>query len=194
MKVVAFNGSPRKGGNTEHMIRLVLENLETEGVSTELVQLGGQVVRGCSACYVCADRKDKRCAIKSDMINECIEKMMEADGIIIGSPTYFTDVTAETKALIDRAGIVSRKNDFALRRKIGAAVTAVRRAGSLHAFNTINAFFLANQVVIPGSSYWNLGMGNKPGEVEQDEEGIDNMKNLAANMAWLLKATEGSRA
>jgi multimeric flavodoxin WrbA len=187
LKVTAFNGSPRMDGNTVHMLRHVFAVLEAEGIETELYQLGGRKIRGCAACYGCYRNKDGRCAVDNDVVNECIEKMVESDGIILASPTYFADVSAEIKALIDRAGLVTRSTGGALRRKVGAAVVAVRRGGSIHAFDSMNHFFLINEMVVPGSSYWNLGIGREKGEVEQDEEGIKTMKTLGENMAWLLK-------
>jgi len=190
MKVVAFNGSPRKGGNTEILIRKVFEELEKEGIETELVQIGGKEMRGCIACYQCFAKKDKKCAVNVDFMNECIAKMDEADGIILGSPTYFSNVTAEMKALIDRAGLVGIANDGMFQRKVGAGVVAVRRAGALHVFNSMNHLFLISQMVVPGATYWNLGMGRNKGEVEADEEGMRTMKNLGKNMAWLLKKLE----
>lgn len=187
MKVVAFNGSPRSRGNTAKLLGKVLETLKAEGIETELVQIGARELHGCRACYLCAKQKDGRCGIEDDLANDCIEKMMAADGIIIGSPVYFADVTAETKALIDRAGLVARVNGDAFKRKVGAAVIAVRRGGQIHAFDTINHLFLIGQMIIPGSSYWNFGVGGKPGEVEDDAEGIKTMEDLGTNMAWLLK-------
>jgi len=191
MKVVAFNGSPRKGGNTEILLMQVLAELEAEGISTELVQIGGKQIRGCTACYQCFERKDQSCAIKDDVLNECVGKMIEADAIILGSPTYFADVTAEMKALIDRAGLVARANGDMFQRKVGAAVVAVRRGGSIHAFDTMNHFFLIEQMIVAGSIYWNMGIGREKGEVEADEEGIKTMKVLGQNMAWLLKKLHG---
>jgi len=187
MKVVAFNGSPRKDGNTFLMLQQVLKELEAEGIETELVQLDGQRLRGCTACFQCFEKKDQRCAVKDDMINDCIEKMLAADGIILGSPTYFADVSTEMKALIDRAGLVSRANDDMLKRKVGAAVVAVRRGGAVCVFDSINHFFLIGQMIVPGSIYWNMGIGMDKGEVEKDEEGCETMKALGQNMAWLLK-------
>ncbi len=187
MKVVAFNGSPRKNGNTAIMLRRALARLEAHGIECELVHIAGKPVRGCTACMICKERKDRRCAITGDIVNECIEKMLEADGIIIGSPTYFAGLTAETKALIDRAGYVARGNDNMLRRKAGAAVSAVRRAGSLNVFNAINHFFFINEMIVPGSTYWNMGIGKDPGDVESDEEGMLTMEALGENMAWLLE-------
>ncbi len=196
MKVVAFNGSPRKGGNTETMIRKVFEALEARGIETEMVQVGGNVVRGCNACYKCFDNKDGKCVIDGDIVNDCIEKMAAADGIILGSPTYFADITPELKALIDRSGLVCRASDNLLRRKVGAAVVAVRRGGSIHAFDSINHFFLIEEMIVPGSSYWNMGFGKDKGEVAGDEEGMATMTTLGENMAWLLEklgaASDGS--
>jgi len=189
MKVIAFNGSARKNGNTAVLIREVFSELEDEGIETEMIQLAGKTIRGCTACGKCFDNQDKRCAIDNDCANKCIEKMLEADGIILGSPTYFADVTAEMKALIDRAGYVSRANPDMYKRKIGAAVVAVRRAGAIHAFDTLNHFFLISQMIVPGSSYWNIGIGRAIGDVEQDDEGLETMRILGRNMAWLLKKT-----
>ncbi|MGB9132860.1 MAG: flavodoxin family protein [Methanosarcina sp.] len=187
MKVVAFNGSPRKDGNTATLIRHVLDELEREGTETETVHIGGKTIHGCTACGKCFENKDKKCVIDKDIVNDCIEKMLEADGIILASPTYFADLTPELKALIDRAGFVSKANGELFRRKVGAAVVAVRRAGSIHAFDSINHFFTISQMIIPGSSYWNMGIGLSEGEVEKDEEGIRTMEVLGQNMAWLLK-------
>jgi multimeric flavodoxin WrbA len=187
MKVVAFNGSPRREGNTFRLIRRVFDALEKEGIGTELVQVGGTLLHGCAACYRCGQTKNGCCAQDGDMINDCIKKMVAADGIIIGSPTYFSDVTPETKALIDRAGFVCRANGGLLRRKVGAAVVAVRRGGEIHAYDSINHFFLINEVIVPGSIYWNMGFGRDVGEVEKDEEGMRTMTALGENMAWVLK-------
>ena len=187
MKVVAINGSPRREGNTAILIRYVFRELEKVGVQTEMVQLAGVRIRGCMACFKCGENLNKKCTVKDDPINEYIEKMLDADGIILASPTYFTDVTAEMKALIDRTGMVAKQNDDMFRRKVGAAVIAVRRGGAVHAFDTINHFFFINQMVVPGSRYWNMGIGREPGAVEADEEGIATMKTLGENMAWLLK-------
>ena len=191
MKVIAFNGSPRRKGNTEILISEVFKILEKEGLETEMVQLGNKLVHGCTACGKCREIQDGKCHIKNDHLNFCIEKMVEADGIIIGSPVYFADVTPEIKALIDVAGYVTRANNHMLKRKIGAGVIAVRRGGALHAFETINNFFLINQMIVPGSSYWNFAFGRNPGEVLNDEEGMQTIKTLAENMAWLLKRIEG---
>jgi len=187
MKVVAFNGSARKDGNTAILLNLVLEELKKEGIGIELVQLAGETLSGCIACYRCAENKDQKCAVVNDRVNEYIAKMKQADGILLGSPTYISDMTANMKALIERSAIVSRNNRDMFKRKVGAAVIAVRRAGSTHVLSSMNYFFLITQMIIPGSSYWNMGIGRTPGEVRNDPEGIQIMRTLGQNMAWLLK-------
>ncbi len=187
MKVVAINGSPRANGNTSLLIKEIFKTLEAEGVETELFQLGGKQVHGCTACGKCREAKDGKCHIKNDVINLCIEKMIEADAIILGSPVYFSNVTSELKALIDCAGYAMRGAPHLLKHKLGAAVVAVRRAGEIHTFNSINLFFLVTQMIVPGASYWNVGIGKNPGDVLNDEEGMQTMQNLGENMAWLLK-------
>jgi len=187
MKVVAFNGSPRRGGNTELSLKIVLEELEKEGIETELVQLGGRKVFGCAACNLCWKNKDKRCARKDDEMNEFLAKLFEADGVLIGSPTYFSNVTAEVKAFIDRAGFVALANGGLLRRKVGAAVVSVRRAGSNFTYAAINFFFGISEMIVPGSTYWNMAVGEERGDVLNDAEGIETMRNLGRNMAWTMK-------
>jgi multimeric flavodoxin WrbA len=187
MKVLAINCSPRKGGNTEILLKEVLKAMEKEGIKTELFHLGGKNVNGCIACMKCVKEKDGRCHQKNKVLNDCIEMMIKSDAIIIGSPTYFADLSTEAKALIDVAGYALRAAGNPLRRKPGAAVIAVRRAGAIHAFDSINHFFLINEMIVPGSSYWNIGIGRNKGEVLKDEEGMKTMKTLGENMAWLMK-------
>ena len=191
MKVVAINGSARKDGNTAIMIKHVFEELEKEGIKTELIQLAGEKIQGCIACYKCFSAKNKRCAVTDDIVNECIEKMEQAEGIILGSPTYFADCTAQIKALMERAGFVSRANGEMFKRKIGAAVVSVRRSGAIHAFDTLNHFFTIGQMITVGSSYWNIGVGREIGDVEKDEEGLLTMSTLGKNMSWLIKKVYG---
>jgi multimeric flavodoxin WrbA len=177
MKAIAINGSPRPGGNTEIMLKKVLEPLEAAGWSTEYLRIGGKPVRGCIACLKCFEKR-----------NDYLEKIYAADAVILGSPTYFADVTPELKALIDRAGFVALANGGALRGKIGAAVVAVRRGGATHVFDTINHMFLLSCMIVPGSIYWNLGMGLDKGQVLGDEEAMRNMSHLGQVIAWLGKA------
>lgn len=188
MYALAINGSPRKGGNTESMLQHVLEPLVAAGWETELYQLGGKEIRGCMACYKCFERKDRQCAVKKDCLNEVLEKMLRADAIILGSPTYFADVTAEIKALMDRSGIVAIANGGLLRGKIGAGVVAVRRGGGTHVFDTMNHLFQISEMIVPGSTYWNIGYGLNKGEVLNDTEGLANMRHLGSVIAWLGQA------
>ncbi|MDD4909000.1 MAG: flavodoxin family protein [Candidatus Omnitrophica bacterium] len=195
MKVVAFNGSARRNGNTAILIRHVFKELEREGIQTELIQLAEHKVQGCIACRKCFTEKNKRCAVGDDIINECIVKMLEADGMILGSPTYFADCTASIKALIERAGMVARANDDMFKRKLGAAVVAVRRSGAIHAFDSLNHFFTIGQMIVVGSSYWSIGIGGRDsGDVEKDPEGLKTMATLGKNMAWLLNKINGQEA
>jgi multimeric flavodoxin WrbA len=187
MKVIAINGSPRKKGNTYLSLNKVMDELKAEGIETELLQLGGANVRGCIACYKCMEKKDRLCHGPKDEMNEFITKIDQADGVLIGSPTYFASVSTEVKALIDRLGLVAIANDRMLTRKAGAAVVAVRRQGAVQVFNEINMLFFINSMIVPGSTYWNLAVGRDPGEVLKDEEGMQTLANLGKNMAWLLK-------
>jgi multimeric flavodoxin WrbA len=187
MKVVAINGSARKDGNTAVLMKEVFKELEKEGIKTELIQLAGEKIQGCSACYKCFSLKNKCCVIKDDIVNECIRKMSEADGILFGSPTYFADCSGQIKCFIDRVGFVARANGDLFKRKVGAAVVSVRRAGAIHAFDSLNHFFTISQMITVGSSYWNIGMGREIGDVIKDAEGLLTMSTLGINMAWLLK-------
>ena len=186
MKVIGINGSPRKGGNTETIIRKTFEPLEAAGIETERIRSGGKAIRGCTACGKCAEMKNGTCVITKDPVNEIIQKMIEADGMILGSPTYFADVSAEMKALIDRAGFVSYTNGGLYKHKVGAAVVAVRRGGATHVFDTMNHFFQISGMFIVGSTYWNMCYGLEPGDVNSDEEGMANMTDVGESMAFLL--------
>jgi len=188
MKVVAFNGSPRKDGNTFILITHIFQELERQGIETDLIQLSEKTIHGCIACYKCMENKDQRCAVKNDSANECIEEMLGADGIILGSPVYFQDVTPEMKALIDRAGYVARSNDRMFRKKVGASVVAQRRSGAIHTLDTMDHFFLSGEMVIVGRA---IGVGREKGEVENDEEGIRLVTSLGQRMAWLLGKIHG---
>ncbi len=190
MKVVAINGSARKDGNTSILIEEVFGPLRAQGIECQQIQLAGHTVRGCRACYGCYSKKDRRCSFE-DIVNECIAKMIDADGIILGSPVYVADVSSEMKALIDRTCLVSRANGNFLRRKVGAGLLAVRRGGAIHAFDTLNHFFTISEMMIVGSSYWNFAFGREIGEVSKDEEGMQTMNVLGENMAWLLKKIHG---
>lgn len=188
MYALAINGSPRKDGNTFTMLQEVLKPIDQAGWKTDLIQVGGKEIRGCIACYKCFENQDQRCSVTTDMFNEVMDKMVQADALILGSPTYFSDVSAELKAVLDRSGLVSQANGVLFQGKIGAAVVAVRRGGAIHAFDTINHMFLMSQMIVPGSIYWNIGMGFDQAEVQQDDEGMTNMRHVGAVIAWLGQA------
>lgn len=187
MRVVAISGSARKNGNTTLLVETALAPLRAAGHECELIELAGQDIRGCTACGACGRYKDLQCHGRNDFGNEVIERMFAADAIILGSPTYFADVSAETKAIIDRAGYTAKANGNVLARRPGAAVVAVRRAGAIHVFDTLNHFFLIGEMIVVGSSYWNVGIGREKGEVEGDAEGMATMTRLGENMAWVLE-------
>jgi multimeric flavodoxin WrbA len=192
MKVVLINGSSREKGNTAILLNYVRKELEKQGIDTELAQIGGKEIHGCAGCRKCTLNKDRRCSNTDDVANDFIALMDEADGIILGAPTYFTDVPAEMKALIDRSGFVARANNMMFRRKVGAAVVVMRRAGAIHAFDTLNHFFLINEMIVPASSYWNIGIGLHEGDVKEDAEGIKTVQVLGRNMAWLMQQLDGA--
>jgi multimeric flavodoxin WrbA len=187
MKVIAFNGSVRKNGNTAILLNTVLDELKKDGIETELVQLAGKAPKGCIACFKCMKNKDRKCAVTDDHLNEYLAKLLGAEGVLLGSPVYFTDATAGIKALIERCGMVAMANGGLLKRKVGAGVAVARRAGAIRTFTTLNSLFLHAQMIVVGSSYWNVAIGRDPGDAEKDTEGIQTMKTLGQNMAWLMK-------
>jgi multimeric flavodoxin WrbA len=187
MKVIGINGSPRANGNTSIIIREVFQVLEKNQIETEMIRLGGSAIRGCTACGACFKNKDGLCAMQGDAVNDIIRKAAEADGIILGSPVYFADVTPEMKALIERMGMTASANGNLLKHKVGASVAAVRRGGAIHAIDTMNHFLHYMQMVLVGASYWNMVYGREIGEVSKDDEGMENMRILGENMAWILQ-------
>jgi multimeric flavodoxin WrbA len=193
MKVLAFNGSPRAEGNTRHAIGMVAAELEKEGIETEVIQVGSKLIRGCIACGKCRDNKDERCVLPGDDLNEWIQKMKNADGIILGSPVHFAGVSGAMKSFLDRAFYVSGSNGNLLRHKVGAALVAVRRSGGLPTFEQLNNFLLYSEMLLPTSNYWNVIHGTQPGEVTQDLEGAQIMRVLGKNMAWLMKLIENGK-
>ncbi len=194
MKVVAFSGSARKDGNTAILVREIFKELVQQGLETELVQLAGIEIKACLACYRCFENKDQHCSVEDDKLNQFIDKMLAAEGIILASPTYIGDVTSIIKALIDRAGMVSRANDNMLRRKVGAAVAVASWGGAIHTFDSLNHFFLIGEMIVVGSSNWNLGFGREKGQVLQDQKSLETMRTLGRNMAWLLNNIHTEKA
>ncbi|QWU14585.1 Multimeric flavodoxin WrbA [Paenibacillus sophorae] len=190
MKVVAFNGSPAKAGNTYHGIKIVIDELEKEGIETEIVHVGNKPVRGCIACKNCTKKKNEKCIITTDPVNEWIEKMKEADGIILGSPVHYSSIAGTMKSFLDRAFRVAEANDSMLRHKVGVSVVAVRRAGGIPTFDQLNNYINHSEMLMATSNYWNVINGTAPGEAMQDKEGIQIMRVLGKNMAWLMKLIE----
>ena len=190
MKVLAINSSARKDGNTAILLERVLKELRKEGIETELIQLAGQIIEPCKACWACGDQGN--CVHRKDSFREIFDKMKEADGILLGSPVYSANISANMQALLERAAVVGDMNPGLLTHKVGAAVTAVRRGGALNAVDAMNHFFLNHEMIVVGSTYWNMAYGQLPGDVEKDAEGLSNMENLGKNMAWLLKALNGT--
>ena len=188
MYAIAICGSPRKGGNTELLLKEVLAELKNAGWETEFEKIGGTSIRGCVACEKCFENKDNECAVKKDKFNDIFAKMLRADAMILGSPTYFAAVSADLKALLERAGYVAYANGHAFSAKIGAAVVAVRRGGATHVYDSINHMFQMSRMIIPCSTYWNMGFGLGKGEVLEDEEGLANMRHLGKCIAWLGRA------
>jgi len=193
MKVIAFNGSPRVDGNTAFLINKVFAELNNEGINTEIIHVGKKQLQGCISCMKCFENKNGYCAINNDMVNECIDKIRAADGVILGSPVYCAGLSAQIKAFIDRVSLTACANDHLFKRKVGASVVAVRRAGGVFTFNCLNNFFTILQMVVVGSTYWNIGYGLEKGESEHDEEGIQTMRNLGKNIAWLLKSIKAGK-
>lgn len=190
MKVVAFNGSPNREGNTWHALQMVTAELEKEGIETEIVHVGNQAVRGCVACYQCVKNQNEQCVLPGDEVNAWIQKMKEADGILLGSPVHFSAIGGTMKSFLDRAFFVTGVNGSLLRHKVGAAVVAVRRSGGLPTFDQLNNFLNYAEMLLPASNYWNVIHGRTPGEAVRDEEGVQIMRVLGQNMAWLLKLVE----
>ena len=185
LKVVGINGSVRKDGNTAILIKAVFDELEKEGIETELVQLSDKEIKGCMGCFAC--KQKKQCIIKDDFFNECFNKIVNADGIILGSPVYSADISSKMKAFLERAGVIVATNPGMLKHKVGASVVAVRRGGGMTAVDTLNHFLLNKEVLLVGSTYWNMVYGKDIGDVIHDDEGMKNMSNLGENIAWLMK-------
>jgi len=193
MKVVAFNGSPRKNGNTACSLNTVIHELEKAGIETELIHVGHKKINGCISCYTCVKNQNERCAFEDDPVNDWIQKMKAADGILLGSPVYFSGVSGTMKSFLDRAFFVISVNNSLLRHKVGASVVACRRSGGLPTMNSLNHYILYSEMIMPCSNYWNVAHGMTPGQMEQDGEGKQIMEVLGQNMAWLLKVMDAGK-
>lgn len=194
MKVVAINGSPKKDGNTYNSLKAVAEELEKDNIEVEIIHIGNKAVSGCIACGGCGRNRNGKCTIQGDDVNEWIQKMKEADGILLGSPVHFSGIAGIMKSFLDRAFYVASANNGMFRHKVGAAVVTVRRSGGVTVFDQLNHFINYSEMLMPGSNYWNVAHGSAPGEVLQDQEGLQIMRVLGKNMAWLLKLVEYGKA
>ena len=190
MKVVAINGSPNKEGNTYFAIKAVAVELEKEGIEVEIIQVGDKDIRGCLACGACGRNKNEKCIIDTDEVNDWIQKIKEADGVILGSPVHFSAIGGTMKSFLDRAFYVAASNGSMFRHKAGAAVVAVRRSGGVAAFGQLNNYLYYSEMLMPTTNYWSVIHGAVKGEAERDLEGVQIMSNLGRNMAWLMKLME----
>ncbi|SHJ08086.1 Multimeric flavodoxin WrbA [Dethiosulfatibacter aminovorans DSM 17477] len=193
MKVVAFNGSPKKEGNTYHAIKLVADELEKEGIEIEIIHIGNKNIRGCMGCNKCRENMDEKCIFDDDAVNEMIQKLKEADGVILGTPVHYTDMSGTMKSFLDRLFYVNGANGNFLKHKVGVSVVAVRRSGGMTALNQLNSYLNYSEMIVPTSYYWNVIHGRTPGEVLKDEEGVCTLKTLGRNMAWAMKLVENGR-
>ncbi len=187
MRVLGISGSPRSGGNTEILIKLALEQMAQEGFETDFLPLAGRTIKPCTACGGCAKSDKVECVLHDPDFEGVVERFMAADAVIVGSPVYFGSATPQTMALLDRVGYVARCKDNFLRRKPGAAVVVARRAGQNFTFAQLNYFFLISEMIVPGSTYWNVGLALDKGDINQDQEALETIRNLTTNMAWLTK-------
>ncbi|MDR0646634.1 MAG: flavodoxin family protein [Elusimicrobiota bacterium] len=186
MKIIALNGSPRKNGNTKILIDTVLKPLTDAGAQTKIIQLGASGIKPCIACGGCIKQKNRKCVVE-DVLNTFIEDIWAADALIIGSPTYFANATAEVRSFVDRVGYVGRANGGLLKRKVGVAIAVMRRAGAMTVLDSINKLFFISDMYSVGSSYWNIAFGREKREVVDDEEGMKTMINLGENILYLLR-------
>lgn len=193
MKLVAFNGSPNLEGNTYQSIKMITSELEDKGIETEIIQVGNKNIRGCIACNECLKNQDEKCIFADDDVNMWIQKMKNADGIIIGSPVHFASIAGNMKCFLDRAFYVTSMNGMMLRQKVGAAVVAVRRAGGVPVFNQLNNYLTYSEMMVPGSNYWNINYGMTAGEIKKDKEGNQAINILTENIAYLMKIIEDSK-
>ncbi|KAA6318808.1 2-amino-4-deoxychorismate dehydrogenase [termite gut metagenome] len=190
MKVIAIHGSPRKQGNSYYALTQVGKSLQAEGIDFEIVQVGDKFIQGCKACGKCKENKDGKCDITDDVVNDTLQKMKEADGIVLSTPVYYSGIAGTMKCFLDRVFSVSAANGRWFRHKVGASVVAVRRSGGSMAFDGLNRYLAMEEMLVPSSNYLNIIHGLDIGDAEHDTEGIQIMQLLGKNMAWMLKMRE----
>ncbi|MDR0884835.1 MAG: flavodoxin family protein [Clostridiales Family XIII bacterium] len=193
MKIIAFNGSPHKDGNTYQALSAVLAEVAKSGIETEIVQVGSATIAGCLGCGGCMNNKNEKCVIATDQVNEWFQLAKEADGFIIGSPVYFAGVAGTMKCFLDRFFYINFANNNLFRHKIGASVVALRRSGGTVTWDELNRFFMSSEMILPTSNYWNIVHGLTSGEIEQDKEGIQVLKILGENIAFATKAIHAAK-
>lgn len=193
MKVIAINGSPKKEGNTAKTMQLVCDELNSAGIETEIITVGNKVIRGCMGCGKCFKNRDEKCIFGDDIVNDMIQKMKDADGILLGSPVHWSGVGGSMKSLLDRVFYVSGANGNLFSHKVGTSVAAVRRSGGIPTIDQLNRYISYSEMLMPSSNYWSVIHGAMPGEILEDEEGVQIMRILGKNMAWLLKLVENGK-
>lgn len=194
MNVIAINGSPNKNGNTAQLIDTIAQELAKEGITTEVLHIGNKTIRGCFGCGACAKNQDERCVAKDDAyVNECIQKMKKADGILLGTPVHWAGIAGTMKSFLDRAFYVSSANGNLFRHKVGASIVAVRRSGGVSTFDAMNHYLTYAEIIMPTTNYWNVAHGRVPGEVQEDLEGMQIARVLGKNMAWTLKVMQNAK-
>ncbi len=194
MKVIALNGSANPKGNTATALDRVCAVLRKQGVETERVEIGAKAMHGCVACRQCGEKKNRRCALDGDLLNSVIDRILDADGLVVGSPVYYAGINGALKSLLDRLFFVASANGGLFRHKVGAGLVAVRRGGEIAAWDQINKYFTLSEMFVPSGNYWNMAFGLAPGEAARDGEGMQTMEVLGANFAWLLRAVAEGKA
>ncbi|MEI6123093.1 MAG: flavodoxin family protein [Bacteroidota bacterium] len=192
MKVIGINGSPHKQGNTFLALNIVGSELKSQNIDFDILHVGHKSIHGCMACYKCMKNLDEKCSIKTDDVNQWIQQLKKADGIVLGSPVYCSGIAGTMKSFLDRLFYVSGANGNLMRHKVASAVVAVRRSGGSVTFDSLNHYLTYNEMIVATSCYWNVIHGRDQGEAIQDAEGVQLMRVLGKNMAWLLKMKEAS--
>jgi multimeric flavodoxin WrbA len=192
MIVIGINGSPKKAGNTFQAMNMVGLELKAAGIEFEILHIGHKLIHGCTACGKCAVNKDEKCVLKTDDMNKWIQQIKAADGILLGSPVYYSGIAGTMKSFLDRLFYVAGANGGLFRHKVAAAVVAVRRTGGSATFDSLNHYLTYSEMIMATSAYWNVIHGRNAGEVAQDAEGVQIMRVLGKNMAWLLKMKEAT--